>query len=183
MAVDVGWLESGILGRKLSANESDLVTAIVDEENYSSGETIISSGQKGGVLHIMRSGSANVEVINDENNEKRIQLAEIKAGNLFGELTFLTNNAATADVIATQDCVVYKLPQERLVSVMNKGEDGLAYLFFSAIMERQSGVILEQRVTLAPELRNRKNSGMPIFAKVVIACVVISLVVIIGTSS
>ena len=180
MSVDIAWLGNQILDRDLNEKESGLLATIISGKTYSSGETIISTGQEGGVLHIMRSGGADIEVCKDD--EKRLKVAEVKEGGLFGELTFLNNNPATADVVATQDCVVYKLPREQLVSVMNEGEPQLAYLFFSSIVERQSGVILEQRVTLAPELRKQNNKEMPMFAKVGIVGVLIGIVLIIASS-
>ncbi|NWF39004.1 cyclic nucleotide-binding domain-containing protein [Mariprofundus sp. NF] len=180
MSVDIAWLGNQILGRNLNEKESTLLATIISEKTYASGETIISTGQEGGVLHMMRSGSANIEVLKD--GEKPLKVAEVEAGELFGELTFLNNNPATADVVATQDCVVYKLPREQLVSVIDEGEEQLAYLFFSSIVERQTSVIHEQRVTLAPELRKLNNKAVPTFAKVGIVAALIVIVLIIASS-
>ncbi|GAV19524.1 DNA-binding transcriptional dual regulator Crp [Mariprofundus micogutta] len=180
MAIDFAWLGNKVLGRELTEPECGLLASMVNETAYASGDTIISTGQDGGVLHIMRSGNAKVEVYKE--GEERVTVADIDEESIFGELTFLNNNPATADVIATQDCVVYKLSRQDLASVTTAGQPQLAYLFFSAIMERQTGVILEQRVTLAPELRNQNNQGMPVFAKIVIAAVLLGIVYIIATS-
>ncbi|PJA31769.1 MAG: hypothetical protein CO187_07600 [Zetaproteobacteria bacterium CG_4_9_14_3_um_filter_53_7] len=180
MAIDFTWLGNEVLDRALTKEECDLLATVMTEAAYGSGETIIATGQPGGVLHIMRSGTANVDLLKE--GEARVTVAQIKADNLFGELTFLNNKPATADVVATEDCVVYKLPREQLASVTKQGQPQLAYLFFSAIMERQTGVILEQRVTLAPELRNLKNKGMPMSVKVVIALVILGIVFAIASS-
>ncbi len=177
MAVDVTWLENEILGRQLSEKEHNLLASMFHEITCISGETIVSKGQDGGLLHILRSGHANVEVSNS--GEDKETVAEIEAGNLFGELTFLNGKSATADVVATQDCVVYTLSRDELTSVIDKGEPQLAYLLFSTIMEHQSGVILKQRVTLAPELRKKNNQVMPMYAKIILATVVAGLVYII----
>ena len=180
MAVDMGWLGQEVLGKALNGEEQGLLQSLIDEKNFVSGEKIISMGQPGGMLYILRSGRANVEVHSGQ--EDRVTVAEASPGDLIGELTFLNNHPTTADVIATEDCVVYAVSRDDLTSIINKEQPKLAYLFFNAILEHQSGVIMEQRVTLAPELRKRRGKGMPTYVKVILLVAIAAIVYIIASS-
>jgi CRP-like cAMP-binding protein len=164
MEIEMAWLENKVLHRTLTPDERSSL-ACLQQLSFKTGERIISEGQPGGVLYILRSGKVNVE---DNNRyEGRISLAELEEGALFGELTFLNNKAATADVTALEDCIVYKLSQNDF-SGFFRNQQQLAYQIFTIILEHQSSVIMSQRVTIAPMLRKLKNraQGLPMFVKI-----------------
>ena len=164
MAIDTSWLAETILKRELTAAEKSALECL-SVNNFAAGEKIITEGQAGGTLEIMRSGKAKVE---DNNRyEGRVILAEIEAGTLFGELSFLNSKRRTADVTALENCVIYRLKQDDFTELM-KNHHELAYSILTAIMERQTSVIMSQRVTLAPLLRTLKDKAqkLPLFIKV-----------------
>jgi len=164
MAIDVSWLEKSILKRELTTSERNALNCLTIT-NVPANEKIITEGQAGGTLEIMRSGKAKVE---DNNRyEGRVILAEIEAGTIFGELSFLNNKRRTADVTALEACVIYTLAQDDFTELM-KNHHELAYSILTAIMDRQTSVIMSQRVTLAPLLRNLKEKAqkLPLFVKV-----------------
>jgi CRP-like cAMP-binding protein len=108
-----------------------------------------------------------VNVEDNNRYEGRISLAKLEEGALFGELTFLNNRTATADVTALEDCVVYKLSQHDFSGFFHNQQQ-LAYQIFTIILEHQSSVIMSQRVTIAPMLRKLKNRAqkLPMFIKI-----------------
>jgi len=164
MAIDIAWLEKNIINRPLSASERQALSCI-QETAVATGQKIITEGQPGGTLEIMYSGRAKVE---DNNRyEGRITLAEIEPGTLFGELTFLNKKRRTADVTALEPCEVYSLTQDAFTGLMQNQHE-LAYAILAAIMERQTNVIMSQRVTLAPLLRTLKEKAhkLPLFIKI-----------------
>jgi len=164
MAIDTSWVEESILKRKLTAAERSALNCLT-VSNFAAGEKIITEGQAGGTLEILRSGKAKVE---DNNRyEGRVVLAELEPGTIFGELSFLNNKRKTADVSALENCVVYSLKQTDFTELM-KNHHELAYSILTAIMERQTSVIMSQRVTLAPLLRGLKEKAdkLPLFIKV-----------------
>lgn len=164
MSVDMTWLEK-VFKRTLSDSDRQAL-ACLNEITFASGEKIISEGEPGGTLEIMRSGRAKVE---DNNRyEGRITLIEIEAGTVFGELAFLSNRCRTADVTAMEECVIYTLSQEDFTQMM-KHHHELAYAILVAILERQTSIIMAQRITLAPALRrlNDRTNKLPLFVKLV----------------
>lgn len=165
MAVDIDWLEKNLIKRDLSDDERTALECI-EEVTVAAGEKILAEGEEGGTLSIMRAGKAKVE---DNNRyEGRVTLVEIEEGTVFGELAFLNNRRRTADVTALEDCRVYKLSQDNFAELM-RNQQPLAYEILTAIMERQGNLIMSQRVTLAPYLRQlrEKAQGIPLFIKVV----------------
>ena len=123
MSVDMAWLEENIIKRTLSDSERQAF-ACIQEKIFASGEKIITEGQQGGTLGIMRSGRAKVE---DNNRyEGRVTLVEIEPETLFGELAFLSDRRRTADVTALEDCVVYTLSKDDFTQIM-KNHHELAY--------------------------------------------------------
>ncbi len=105
MSIDINWLEKIILSRALSSSEREAMSGLT-LSTFKEGDTIISKGQEGGILYILRSGVAQVE---DNLEGIRVRIAGLQEGTIFGEMSFLNNQKATAEVVALGDCVVYKL--------------------------------------------------------------------------
>ncbi len=165
MSVDMAWLEENIFKKELPDSKRQAL-ACLKEVTFASGEKIIEEGQAGGTLEIMRSGRAKVE---DNNRyEGRVTLTEIEPGTVFGELAFLSNRSRTADVTAMEECVVYSLSQDDFTQLM-KHHHELAYAILITILERQTSVIMSQRITIAPILRrlNDKTNKLPLIVKLV----------------
>ncbi|MFQ5581299.1 MAG: cyclic nucleotide-binding domain-containing protein [Mariprofundaceae bacterium] len=155
MSIDMKWLEQQVLLRELASEERTALKCL-QEEAFSAGQKIITEGQPGGMLYILRSGKASVE---DSNRyEGRINIADVEEGALFGEMTFLNNQMATADVTASEDCVVYKLSHTDFSDLMREQQQ-LAYSIFTLILNHQSKVILSMKVRLMPMLRNLKKKA------------------------
>lgn len=175
MEINTSWLGESILKRELTPSEKDALSCMT-VSSFSAGEKIISKGQSGGTLEIMYSGKAKVE---DNNRyEGRVTLAEIEGGTIFGELSFLSNRHRTADVTALEDCVVYTLKQDDFTELLKTHHD-LTCAILTAIMERQSSVIVSQSITLGPMLRNlkEKTKKLPMFIKVAPIVFIIAYIV------
>jgi len=134
MSIDFDWLGKEILDCDLGEDDRKTLAAIMTTRDFSKGETIVSQGQAGGILYILRSGMADVET--DVNGE-RLHIAGASEGALFGEMTFLTRESTSANVTAKQDCVVYKITRDGLSQLMTNHQELvyalIAYmLFYSA---------------------------------------------------
>jgi CRP-like cAMP-binding protein len=173
MSIDFKWLEQKVLFTELTDNERAALGCI-KEESFKKGERIITQGQIGGTLYILRSGLASVE---DRNRaDGSIKLAELKEGTIFGELTFLNNENTSADVTARKNCVVYELSQNDFADLMGKQQQ-LAYTIFARILEHETKIILAMKTRLTPMLRelSRKVVKIPLMLKV------LALILIVGT--
>jgi CRP-like cAMP-binding protein len=175
MSIDFEWLEQKVLVSELTDDERTALGCI-KEESFNKGENIISQGEAGGTLHILRSGVASVE--DRTRADGSIKIAEIKEGTIFGEMSFLNNEKTSADVVARKDCVVYKLSQNDFATVMSQQQQ-LAYTIFARILEQETKVILEMKTRLTPILRemSRKVIKLPLMLKIPALILIVATII------
>jgi CRP-like cAMP-binding protein len=77
---------------------------------YAPRETIIAYGQPGRDLIVILDGTAEVVVADARGERQRI--AERSRGDFLGEISLLTGEPTTADVIALQHCEALRIPQD-----------------------------------------------------------------------
>jgi len=137
MAIDYSWLEDNVLKRQLAAGEKDKLDGLLAQKDFAKNDNILTQGQPGGVLYILRSGRANISV---DSNGQNMHVASAKEGALFGEITFLTGEPATANVIAAGDCAVYKINRADFSELMQTAPE-LVYVFMASMLVNASKVI------------------------------------------
>ncbi len=171
MSIDVNWLENKIFLRKLTASEGEALK-VLESETYQAWDNIIEKGQEGGTLYILRSGVAQVE---DNNEGLRVRIAGLEEGTIFGEMSFLNNQAATAQVTALGECVVYKLSKEKFSNIMENEKD-LAFSIFSQILEEQTAIVQKMNAQLLPIWRNikKKAQQLPLIVKLIPVILIIT---------
>ena len=81
MDIDFQWLEDKVLLRKLSGEERDILAGVIQPQAFNAGEVMLKQGQPGGVLYLLRSGSA---IIDREDGEQKTRVATIHEGAMFG---------------------------------------------------------------------------------------------------
>jgi acetate kinase len=79
-------------------------------KTYSPNGVIIELGQQGMFLGVLLSGEAEAVVTNNVGD--RQVLGQIKQGDFFGEMSLLTGEPTSADVIAIEKCEVILIPHE-----------------------------------------------------------------------
>ncbi len=136
MKIDTAWLEEKVFGHKLSADELDALNSLMDADSVAKGGKIVTQGQAGGVLTILKSGSALVQT----SGPNPVDVAILEAGAVIGEMSFLTDDAASANVLATSDCEVYRINRSGFSELMNRHEE-LAFSLFVYILRHTATVI------------------------------------------
>ena len=124
-----------------------MVEGLFEVASYSNGDLIVSEGEPGGELYLLRSGKADISC---HSNGISVRVAEASEGPIFGEMSFLTGDLASATVMAVEDCVVYKLSRGSYSELMIKNQD-LVYSLFAHMLVHTSSVIRrmnEEQVTL-----------------------------------
>ena len=90
-----------------------IVAEVVDRSgmrSFEGNEAIIECGDEGRFIGVLVSGHAEVSVA--DSTGSRVVLSELKAGDVFGEMSVLTGDHTVADVIAGNRCFVLLIPQE-----------------------------------------------------------------------
>jgi CRP-like cAMP-binding protein len=153
--IDFQWLEDVVLLRKLGNEEREILTHVIQPQAYQAGEVMLKQGQPGGVLYLLRSGSA---VIDREDGGQTTRVATIREGAMFGEMTFLTGEEASATVTAKNTCTVYKLTRASYSELMQRQQD-LVYSLFAYILIHAARVIRtmnEEHVNLLQYIAGRR---------------------------
>lgn len=165
MAIDMTWLEANALHTQLTPTERKALLPLT-EVTFAKGETIIKQGDEGGALYIIKSGEVAVQ---DNNRyEGRLSFVTLKEGDLIGELSFLNDRLAAADVRAEEDCVLYKLSRDDMARLM-KNEQGLAFAIMNTIVNHEAKLLGNMRRELVPMLRKFKDKaeGIPLTMKLI----------------
>jgi len=80
------------------------------EVSYADGETIIQRGEGGRAFYVVLSG--RVEVLLEAEDGKRLPLARLGGGATFGEMSLLTDEPVSADVVARSEVTLLEYPRE-----------------------------------------------------------------------
>ncbi len=103
--------------RDLSPEEiSDIMTKLKASQ-FKKGETIIEEGDSGDSVYIIKSGKA---LVTTHVLGKKIDLATLEKGDLFGEVAFLTGRPRTATVTALEDMEVLEFTRPLLEELIEK---------------------------------------------------------------
>lgn len=113
-----------------------------ERKDISPGERIIEEGDIPDSIFQLVAGEARVYKI-DKERGRFIEIAAIKSGDIFGEMSYFMNMPATATVIATAPCKVAILKKERLGALMQENARG-ACIFLQRVIE-----IICKRLALA----------------------------------
>lgn len=95
----------------------EVVGEVMEPVSYEPGEPIIRRGEPGRQLSVMVSGRADVRVLTQAGNV--VTVSSMKAGDSFGEMSLLSEDPTSADVVATERCETLALGREafhRLIS-------------------------------------------------------------------
>jgi CRP-like cAMP-binding protein len=123
MADDL-FLRKIFLFQDLSENEVGEVLARTQTRTFAAGDVIIQEGETGDSLFIMVSGEVEITkqltLVLDEDTPKERVMIRMKAedGVYFGEMTLLEDEARSATVTASTDCVLLELHQKDFLDLI-----------------------------------------------------------------
>src|SRR5438094_7506712 len=113
------------LFRELKPEELAEIAPLVREERYGAGTTILRQGGYSEALYFVRSGRLAVRV---RQGDRKETVAHLQPPAVFGELSFITGRACSADVQVVVDAevtVLLKSSMARLEAHRHKIVDGL----------------------------------------------------------
>jgi len=136
MKIDTAWLEDKVFGHNLSEEELSALESLIEVDKVPNGGKIVTQGQPGGILYLLRSGGALVQ----HDGPTPVNVATLNAGAVVGEMSFLTDDAASANVLATGDCEVYRIKRSDFSDLMTQ-HDEMAFSLFVYILRHTATVI------------------------------------------
>ncbi len=164
MGINFNWLEDNFFKRPLTEDEKELLQGLTEHRHRQS-ERIITQGTDGGNLFILYAGKVSVEVTRDA---VRTHLVDIEEGSVFGEMSFLSGGLTRADVIAKENCVVYRLKKELFEKIMEQNKE-LAYALFQSMLGASTHAVIDLELKLLPFLRvvSEKVKNIPLIIKLI----------------
>ncbi len=114
-------------------------------EQRLSGETVVSQGDRTQDMYLLLEGEANVL-------SQQTVLSQLKPGDIFGEMAFVTGESRTADVVARTDISILKLDHSALSRILKRfPKVGCKLLLnISQILSRRLGETTQSRLTESP---------------------------------
>ena len=98
------------LFRRLEPEELELLATRVEHVTFAPGETIFMENDKGDALYVVDSGSVRIWVLDED--AKPVTLAELKAGEFFGEMAVLDRGPRSSNATAIADTVLHRLSSD-----------------------------------------------------------------------
>ena len=141
---DVKLLKKLEIFKDLNSFESAKVGKLLKTANYSKGERVVSQGEDGDSLFIVKSGEVIVTNNDGQGNEET--LAVLGNGDHFGEIALIDMQPRSADVLATVD--------SKLLEIKRKDLEGL----FEHDSPLAAKVYHSFAVTLCRRLRNANEN-------------------------
>jgi CRP/FNR family transcriptional regulator, cyclic AMP receptor protein len=105
----------------LDKKELQVISKACKERHYSAGTKIISQGDTGVGLYVIKSGKVRIVHTNSAGEEE--ELATVDAGNVLGEMSLLDDLPRSASVIAIDDVTALLLPIWEFRTVLQSHPD------------------------------------------------------------
>ncbi len=106
---------------KLGFEETMLLARISHIERRRDGDLIIAQDSLGGALYILKDGLARVRVHERTTNQVR-EVATLVPGELFGELTLIDDQLASADVVAVGEVELLVIPRRAFDDLLSANQ-------------------------------------------------------------
>jgi CRP-like cAMP-binding protein len=113
----------------LSPDDWRLICDSGDHLQFKPGDEIIRDGSTEQIIYVLRRGAVKVELLL---NHRRIQIAKLGAGEVFGEMAFIEAAEASARAIAEDYVEVDAISGEKLYSLFETFP-GLAIRFYRSL--------------------------------------------------
>src|SRR4051794_23189481 len=87
---------------ELTDEQLRMLTAVIERDTYSAGRTVLFQGEMTHNFYVIKRGKVLVSTKHPKESDK-VVLAELKAGDFFGEISLLESTAATATIKVVED--------------------------------------------------------------------------------
>lgn len=90
----------------LGREELSALVRLTDIVSFPKGSKVIQAGEEGHCLYLLLSGTA---VVHAPPPDENIELAQLKVGDFFGEISLVDEGPRSADVLALEDCELLRV--------------------------------------------------------------------------
>jgi uncharacterized membrane protein len=155
------------LFRRLTPEELEQLAQEVDQVEFKADETIFNEQDKGDALYVVDSGSVRIWVLDED--VQPVTLAELKAGEFFGELAVLDRGARSTNATAIVDTELHRLSSDDFQKfLMGHPDIAIDVICEIGARMRQTNMLVSQRATrnINVEMAQRSTIGQRVADKV-----------------
>jgi small-conductance mechanosensitive channel/CRP-like cAMP-binding protein len=139
----------------LSQDDRCQLAETLSERIYGDGEVIVKQGSAGTLFFIIVSGEVDVSI---QQAGRRSRVATLSAGDVFGEMSFLTGERTNATISAKGDCTVLTLSHTELKDVLSVNTE-LADELAAVLAKRQENADRTLATTMAGPSTQQGSEG------------------------
>ena len=132
VAADSGLLANVPMFAPLNDSERAQLSAVARPVVFARGEAVVRQGQAGHSLFVVKRGEAAVTLASAEG-----EVARLRAGDVFGEMSLLTGEPRTATVTAVTDCDLLEIDADGFRSVVMANPPLLEQVTTAAAVRRE----------------------------------------------
>lgn len=130
-----------------SRPQLDILREQLQRQTFKKGDFVFREGETGRSVYFLASGTVSVKIL-IPGEEKVKRIATFSPGVVFGELALLEGNPRSADIVADDETICYRLNVEDFQKIADEHHD------IAVLLTLNIGRILSQRIlTLNDELR------------------------------
>ena len=155
------------LFKRLEPHELEKLAEEIDQVNYPAGETIFNEHDRGDSLYVVETGAVRIWVYDED--VKEVTLAELKAGDFFGELAVLDRGERSSSATAIADTHLHRLSSDDFQQfLMDHPDASIDVICEIAQRMRQTNQLVSQRAArnINVEMEQRSTIGQRIADKV-----------------
>jgi len=134
------------LFRRLEPHELEHLAEEVEQVNYKAGEIIFHEYDTGDALYVVEEGAVRIWVTDED--VKDVTLAELKPGQLFGEMAVLDRGKRSSSATATVDTHLHRLSSDNFEKFLIQHPDcAIDVICEIAARLRQTNLLVTQRAS------------------------------------
>jgi CRP-like cAMP-binding protein len=118
----------------LSDSEVERFSTYLKREEFVPGETIFYQNDESDALFIIQVGTVEISKMPESKGDEYTTLVQLTDGNIFGELSFLTESDRSASAVASTHVVLYRMERRDFNTIVDKDPD-LACKVYEAFLK------------------------------------------------
>jgi len=109
--IDYTWLARHMQCKPFSPGQQELLASVFEEMDVPRHIPVIHQNRSGKAIYLLRSG--RVSIARKSDTGVKTELVAPRDVRIFGEMSFFSDEQTSADVVAEEHCVIYKMDHER----------------------------------------------------------------------
>jgi CRP-like cAMP-binding protein len=96
------------------------LSSVLKEERFQRGDCIVREGDYSNTIYIIRSGEVEVRKVINRESDRFKTLAILEEGDIFGEMAVFGGELRSADVIAREDSILWRMDSNDVINIVAK---------------------------------------------------------------